>query len=137
MTDKPHIQTSEDALAERVEGAAGPDVQLDADIRDCLDLPNDYAADWRGWGFGPNATPTERPKAFPYTSSLDAAMTLVPEGWKALMDFRASPGVVDLYHPDYDPNDWLLLPVVQGAAATPALALTAASLRARVSGEPR
>jgi hypothetical protein len=60
---------------------------------------------------------------------LDAAMTLVPEGLKLLMDQQ-------------DGEEWAvsvwadqITPLVQSHAATPALALTAACLRARSAME--
>lgn len=62
------------ALAERVEGLEGPDRVVDVEIATALGCGWDYAADW-----GPRGL--ERPVAYPYTASIDAAMMLVPEGW--------------------------------------------------------
>lgn len=60
-----------------------------------------------------------------YSTSLDAAMTLVPEKYRsrvtALEDGR---GAAWVWMPGYDPSPWA------GFIATPALALCAASLRA-------
>lgn len=112
--------------AARVEAATGADIQLDADIRDALGLPHDYSVEWRGWGFDEAGDPIEKPKAFPYTASLDAAMTLVPKGHT-------------LFHLCGPYSDNQSRATVAGGrpvrfyettAATPALALTAASLRA-------
>lgn len=62
------------ALAERVEALTGPCRETDRAIRDALGLPNDYSADWGARG-------REVPAAYPYTASLDEAMSLVPRGW--------------------------------------------------------
>lgn len=58
-----------------------------------------------------------------YVNSLDAAMMLVPEGWSYVI----TPGQVALI-PDDGPGD------VRTNAATTALALTAAALRAFAKG---
>jgi hypothetical protein len=92
-------------LIARVEAATGPSYALDGDISRVAGLP-----------------PERVPKA--YSASLDAAMTLVPAGkyWSLMRD-----GLRDRY-----------LALVDGfsaAAATPALALCAASLRARLTKE--
>ena len=103
------------ALAERVEKASGPDRELDDAIgravgrveHDGIIIASGYVG-----------TPS-------YTSSMDAAIRLVPtpgkwsitsaqhEGWEAWV-----------WLADGSPPDW-------HAAATPALALVAAALRAR------
>lgn len=57
-------------------------------------------------------------------ASLDAALTLVPEGWDWVIN---SDGACTLEHPDH------AVPLVEAFAATPALALCAAALRARAS----
>ena len=95
-------------LAARVEAATGPDCDLDHAIHDLLG-DNDGAP--------------------AYTRSLDAAMQLVPEGWASIHgwdypDERCHRAVF------MDEDGDLLF---RGAAATPALALCAASLRARGS----
>ena len=101
-----------DKLSDRIEAASAGSRELDAEIA------------------GTDATTVmwhdeeETPR---YTTSLDAAMTLVPEG--ALMAVRtyAEPGV---YPAHVRASAW-----VQGSprcfAATPALALCAAALRAQ------
>lgn len=124
MTDKQTLL----ALAASCEAAAGADIQLDADIRDALNLPSDYSVEWRGWGYDEAGNPIEKPKAFPYTASLDAAMTLVPEGCDWLLDnFDGECG---------KPSAWVhkrgsAEEITSITGATPALALCAASLRAR------
>ena len=58
----------------------------------------------------------------PYTSSIDAALTLVPDGWG--WELRGS-GYANLMHPDHRQCD------TEGYAATPATALVIAALRAK------
>jgi hypothetical protein len=99
------------ALAERCEKAAGPDRELDEAIvaavdAGVMDVP-------RALGL------VEGPPRF--TASLDAAMTLVPEGAKVTMQNFGGPGPMVLV----EPNERF------AAGTTPALALCAAALRAR------
>lgn len=62
-------------------------------------------------------------------ASLDAAMTLVPEGWSwALLSDHGKPAKAGLQRTGPDS-----FAAADSEAATPALALTAASLRARAS----
>ena len=62
-----------------------------------------------------------------YTRSLDAAMTLVPEGWFALIDTR---GRADVRYAPIDQSGYRR---EVADAATPALALCIAALRARLA----
>lgn len=105
------------AQAWRCEAATGPDREIDRAIRDALGLPNDYAADW-----GPRGH--DVPAAYPYTTSLDAAMTLVPTD--------CAPGVYQRDKAEWAAMvfgpDWQIIGDTR--AATAPLALTAASLRA-------
>jgi hypothetical protein len=115
------------ALAERCEAATGPDRELDGDIFCAL-------------GHAPfieGAYCAYRSPA--YTASLDAAMTLVPEGWRWMAghrEFSHARGYVENGGPAFvgvgtrrNPNRlWF-----ETTAATPALALTAAALRARAA----
>jgi hypothetical protein len=65
------------ALAERCEQAAGPYFALDHDIVAALDIEHqNRRALAANSGLEPNPYPLPA-----YTASLDAAMTLVPEGW--------------------------------------------------------
>lgn len=109
------------ALAERVEKAEGPDRGLDALIKEAVGDAWDYAADW---GSRENYAPVAKA----YSASLDAAMTLVPEGhvWTLYSDGCA--GVAPRRDDDdlADASTW---------AATPALALCSAALRARAREE--
>jgi hypothetical protein len=103
-------------LAERCENVSGPEYGLEFDI--ALALRRD----------------AHPPK--PYTASLDAAMTLVPEGlgWVAgygrcSADEKLSAAMIapSALHP-FDP---VQEPIAVAEAASPALALCAAALRAR------
>jgi hypothetical protein len=100
------------ALAETVEAATGPDRELDREI--CLAIRN-------GRWISPSAVPS-------YTASIDAAMTLVPEGYfiRKLIQFGVEGpwGAVIAYAPQ------LHMPEPESVADTPALALSAAALRA-------
>ncbi len=130
-------------LAERCEAATGPDRNLDGAIDRLFNKRpkhGDYDASenamWRvnnGYsgllerfdGFARDSFCAQE-----FTASLDAAMTLVPEGWD--QRFENIDGSIN----------WKLQRgsvVVSSNAATPALALTAAGLRARAcdSGSDR
>ena len=105
-------------LAERCEKAEGPDRALDYDIAHSVTRAH-----------------LETGKAPAYTASIDAALTLVPEGWdwsaqtsclKGLS--RASCDLTQLA--PFKPEDWT---VRTARATTPALALCAAALRARAA----
>ena len=61
-----------------------------------------------------------------YTASIDAAMTMVPEGWTVTMGW--TPEMVSWAHLESTHEIW------PGNASTPALALCIASLRARSQG---
>ena len=98
-------------LAERVENATGSDRNLDADIMRAVGQAG-LKADYQ---------PT------PFTASLDAAMQLVPEGtlWR-----------VNKWANGADASVAFVKPYREGprcTAATPALALCAAALRALAS----
>jgi hypothetical protein len=101
------------ALAERCEQAAGPDAGLDLAIwTSLLDTP----------GFRPPS-----PWRTDYTASLDAALTLVPEGcgYQIISGFdEGGLSHASVYVPEIDNGE-------RGDSATTALALCAAALRAR------
>ncbi|MEH3121150.1 MAG: hypothetical protein PGN16_04085 [Sphingomonas phyllosphaerae] len=97
-------------LAKKVEQATGPDRELDQAIWFAL--------------FGPDKDMHRiiARGSFNYTASLDAAMTLVPDGlWKRI---NVDP---------YGRANIRLGDACAVTAATPALALTAAALRARAA----
>ena len=139
MTDKATLL----ALAERCEKATGPDRELDRDIADALKL-------------GPVGDDWERPKDTPatassrgyvsmdkgswvrrglirhskcYTSSLDAAMMLLPVGmdWCVGNEFAGIKEAFATVAYSTEGNREAVF------AATPSLALTAACLRARAA----
>ena len=146
-------------LIERVEAAQGPDRELDRDIMIVV-VPCDRAR-FRYWapvnedtGYG--VIDVERVYYAPhcaqavavpqFTASIDAAMTLVPEGWRFGIE---QAGAYDgssrdeawcwPYESNFDP-DWQngqqgyrdAPDGARGYAATPALALVAACLRAHM-----
>jgi hypothetical protein len=94
------------ALAERCEAATGSGRDVD------LEWEVHFACG------------VQRPEPLAYTASLDAAMTLVPEDREWVLANYRSPKTVARVGA-----------FNQGSAATPALALTAAALRARASLE--
>ncbi len=105
------------SLAERCEKAEGPDDrELDCRIRCAINGENfevysHVVPDFEQW------------LARPYTTSVDSALTLVPEGWS----YTICPKWAEVRHPVFWAQDQ------EGHAASPALALTAASLRARAA----
>ena len=127
------------ALAERCEQAAGPDRELDAEIEACLTGRVTHLRA-PGWTFEAQDTEwklarlvdtqfisrVSRP-APPYTASLDAAVTLVPEGWavELVQALSGSPWHATLR------GGSALVPIIGATASKPALALCAAALRAR------
>ena len=137
------------ALAERVEALTEPDREVDAEIACALRIgPNlpDWALRWDGdW------TPTiaghavlrhldDSPgpsfKSREYTASLDAAMTLVPEGRDWMLDNFDGPHDRRCSSSVFN-RPGALYEDFEAFAATPALALTAAALRAHaaIAGE--
>jgi hypothetical protein len=130
-------------LAERCEAASGPDRVLNRAIARAVgwgyQTPSEAGRKNPAW-FHPNDCRDGKPvldslhgtdvwrEPLDYVASLDAAVALVPEGctWELSTDF--SPPHAGIY---IDLGDE---PQCQADAATPALALTAASLRARASG---
>lgn len=93
-------------LAVRVEKAQGADRAMDYAVAAAFGWPD---------------SPIMHQNARRYTESLDAAAALVPEGWTGMVHLDGKAG---LYRDDRQPT-------IDGSAATPALALTAAALRAR------
>ncbi len=136
------------ALADRVEALTGPCRETGAEIYLALHLPNWRDGEpWKatnGWfkkncaedaiayffhdGMGGRSVTVK-----PYTASLDAAITLVPEGsvWTLEGGDSNSRGIAWVRNMDGD-----TVSEVNSHAATPALALTAAALRAIAAGRP-
>lgn len=123
-------------LAERCEQATGPDAMLDIDI--CIAVE---AYSKEGFArFGQSNLGyyiAHGSIALRYTASLDAAMTLVPEGWQCeRMGWWAGAGAACLlFETHLVDGQWVrevgYLGRAQGEAATPALALCAATLRSQ------
>lgn len=112
-------------LADRVERAGGADHELDLAIWELVD---------------PRAAETiaagRRPLEWLhcYTSDLNAAMSLVPEGftaWELRSRLARTRFVAELSRMEGDEEIY-----TRAHAATPALALTAAALRSRVLTDP-
>lgn len=128
-------------LAERCEAATGPDRRLDAEIewtsrgvRGAWYVTSNHRGDFShvsGWWRDAEDASHKAPD---YTASIDAALTLVPEG--AFYGFVMK-GDVDGFDaccqfagPDEDAPE-----LIWHGAANPALALCAAALKARASTE--
>lgn len=117
-------------LADRCEKATGPDRELDRAIFDAVTggvFGPDNAKFWHSTSYTSRA-------ANKFTASLDAAMTLVPEGYDPLIDYTGTDihggkKVVELY---FRPE---VREIIRGCAETGPLALCAASLRARALKE--
>ncbi len=112
-------KASIEALALRAEQATGLDRELDRAIM----RASAYWHKANDAQFADNATPPR------YTASLDPAMSLIPEGWawQTGVGIETEAGNVDRAYAWCAPVDHGQLVF----AATPALALTAACLRAR------
>lgn len=122
--DSPHLLS----LAERVETASGPSLVLDRDIAltqypDARALPNNDAriSVWDGNG-------RTQLTVKPYTASLDAAMTLVDAEWFWRVGHDGEGADPSMFRADI--GDPISFGFVKAIAATPALALCAAALRA-------
>jgi hypothetical protein len=112
-------------LAERCEAATGPDRELDTEIY--ITVKPDGNAPW-----GTLVAASRHPDRG-FTASLDAAMSLVPEGvieWHAGKHFKSENGAAYILAP------WSRDPFYV-VGATPALALTAACLRSHAAKEER
>lgn len=146
-------------LAERVEGATGADRELDRDIAVLVygltpDPDYDPGAMWRNaFGRRINFWPCshagpENVEAGdmghmtgwtvfdfpPFTASLDAAVSLVPEGWSVTLSWPGEfQGVPWAHLKSVERNPFGMGEAISGRAATPALALTAACLKARAA----
>lgn len=119
------------SLIARVEAAEGPDRELDAAVAVAAkQVPYDFEpagnglASWRAmydnrWWDAPA-----------YTASIDAAMTLVPEGVEVATGSGSERSFAQILYPHRKSGKWPQRRSVYTTAATPALALTAAALRA-------
>ena len=129
--------TSLTSLIERIEAAKGSDGKLNAEIACAIHFPalrparpDDHKKFQNGIPPGDSDIwcPTGFLQARDYTGSIDAALTLLPEGldWLVRTGDRAAGGRP--YGHVYEGNTYGL---GEAFAATPALALLAAILRAR------
>lgn len=130
-------------LAGRVEASGGANSDIDRCIQAALVGATEEWQDARNaWAYHLDGHWVSIGAVLPYTTSLDAAMSLVPEGWRIYTgDFSiegrfrwmlSGPRLTWITHEDGSKeggDDWYQ----SGVAATPALALTAASLRSRAS----
>lgn len=85
------------------------------------------------WALRPNVTGEEPPPS--YTTSLDAAVTLVPDQWAWFVEWIGAPfteGMARLWIPGQRTLN-LATEQVHVEAKTPALAICAAALRARAA----
>ncbi len=113
------------ALAERCEQAAGPDRELDNAILSALGYS------WRGMAYWHNDDNHVLKGSTFFTKILDAAVTLVPDGWGWAVSTTGA-GLPCAYgHP---PGNGLEVSWIDDTpAATPALAMCAFALRARAA----
>ena len=125
------------SLITRIEAAEGPDGLMDRDIAEALGLGPDET--WERLVSRPGIVSMDENcwvkanrlrRAKPYTASLDAAMTLVPDGWSWSLGEQRGVGTFRGWLNDHNTPDGLAVRHVDAEAATPALALTAACLRA-------
>ena len=132
------------ALVERLEKAEGPSRELDGEIATAAHgwkFVCEPVQGWLGGGSWWEDAAGKTVRLPPYTASVDSALTLVPEGWEWQVSNRApkplagrayihnreliSGGAVS-HNPKYRGQE--------ATAATPALALCIAALRARAAG---
>lgn len=134
-------------LAARIERAEGPDIALDCEVAIALNLaPAGYerAVVWgepRPYWWDRSDPKADYWSVPAYTGSLDAAMQLIPEGWHVYEANFGDPTRGKWYAQayvcilPYQTNDagWATADGARDGAraATPALALCAAALRAR------
>jgi hypothetical protein len=130
------------ALAERVEAASGPDRELDVAIWRGI-TPNHEALRKRWAGSWTHADVQARKEAAcelknapDFTASLDAAMTLVPEGWCWAVRNGLSTAYAEMADEPFIETAHEKATGVDSCARSPALALTAAALRARAASTP-
>lgn len=116
-------------LVDRIEAATGPDREVDAAIAAALRIGTEHAwawnfPAWEGRADGRVYLEQGGPSfaAPAYTASIDAAMTLVPKDVRWTICNYRSPRTVACVN-NFD----------QGSAITPALAICAAALRARLN----
>lgn len=121
-------------LIERLERATGPDQDVDIAIHKAVHPRHDEVPDSRDEAFGLRQAFDTGRAEIPcpsYTASLDAALTLVPEGWTWAVDATAPECRidVDLFAPGpYGAR-------VRGVHDSEPIATVIAALRAREQGK--
>ena len=126
-----------EALLARVSAGTGPDRELDAEIARAIGWKPLYRDDYSKW-WPPSAVTDARERKrsilhhptqpLPmFTTSLDAALTLVPDGCEWL---RKTERTMTVYRVPFDPKEWARH--IDIHAATPARALIAACIKARM-----
>jgi hypothetical protein len=134
-----------ESLIERLAALSGPDRRLDAEIACAIKFPHlrpaepdDHKEHQRGYlpSAGNIWCPTGFLMADSYTSSIDAALTLVPEGLGIALDTRPHSQVTKL---GSEALAWCSedrdVPSVAVLGRTPAIALCIAALRARAQAD--
>jgi hypothetical protein len=125
------------ALIERVEQAQGWDSRIDEDIARALGWDQDENDEWHQVGvFFPDGLLRRTSYAVelpPWTRSLDAAVSLVPEGLFPRIYFEMVQAIL-VTRGEADGFVWVEV-TRSGICHTPALALVAAALRARLAME--
>ena len=115
-------------LVERIEGASEGSRELDREIKQVYGHDWDYSAQWDRWD-AVNQRKVSDPVAKPYTFSIDTAMTLAPEGWTtSVTQYPDGRGSVEAWHPSR-------VHMIETATKSPALAVSAFALRARIAQE--
>lgn len=127
------------ALAEQCEQAAGPNRELEREVAFAFDLPDaDEFGCEHSWaamcGTGLRWGDQAQLVAPKFTSSLDAAMTLVPEDAEWGGGSKDTTGRAWAWCARRWQQQGEVMKIANGA--TPALALTAAALRALADKEP-
>ncbi len=109
-----------DELIVAMKTATGPDRELDEEIMCCVYADLKPERHMEGW----YSASGDHIRVDRYTASIDAALTLVPEGWHAVIGARPGWPWVELYQ---FPTPCRNVPRL--SASTPAIALCIAALR--------
>lgn len=120
--------TREELIA-ALEKATGPSWELDEAIMCCVYADLKPERHLEGW----YSASGDHIRVDRYTASIDAALTLVPEGWRWSLDWTQRPPYQDCGRADlYAPGAGIKPPDVSDVyGATPAIALCIAALKAR------
>lgn len=119
-------------LISRLSAATGPSRELDAEIA----LANGWAHRTmpNGERYWRSPTGVICPQPLRYTASIDAALTLVPEGYGFMLRYHETAAgmraICSLLGSNGDPDTWDV------KAITPAIALVIACLKAKEDSKP-